>query len=175
MAVTLTVGTNTFISLSDANTYFSTRLFSTTWSSASDDNKSMALIMATKKITNLNLQGTKAILTQTLAFPRAFYIGTTVYSSGYGMETDNIRGEGWYIETDITTEVKEATCEEAISILSYGENANKRLELQAQGVTSFSIGNLSETYGGSGKKNSLLSQEATSRLTKYTGGGVRFI
>lgn len=174
MAITLTVGTNTYISLADAETYFSERLFSTNWSTNTDETKKMALIAATKKIDKLNLQGCKALSTQTLAFPRAFYIGNSVYSSLYEFSIDNIRGEGWYVEGSISNLVKEATCEEAISILTYGESANKRQELQNQGVKSFSIGNLSETYSTNSGKHSLLSGEAMSKLSIYVCGGVNF-
>lgn len=44
MAVTLTVGTNTFITLTDADTYFEARVNAGAWNGSSDDEKKAALV-----------------------------------------------------------------------------------------------------------------------------------
>ena len=59
MPITLTVGTNTYISAADAEIYFDTRLFADTWTAASADDKAKALIMATKALDRLTLKGRK--------------------------------------------------------------------------------------------------------------------
>ena len=53
MPIDATVGgiaSNSYVSLEDANTYFSTRLHAETWTSASDADKEAALITATNII-----------------------------------------------------------------------------------------------------------------------------
>jgi hypothetical protein len=130
----------------------------------------MALISATKKIDRQVYRGVKAVTTQTLQFPRALYVDDA-YNRNIGLTIDNVHGEGWYVETAVAQAVKEACCEEAIAILKAGADANKRAELQAQGVKSYSVGNLSETFTGqsiSGQK--LLSLEAKDLLRPYIGG-----
>lgn len=171
MPITLTVGTNTYLSLADAETYFATRLFSTDWT-GTDDIKSQALIMATKKIDRQILKGIKATQTQALQFPRAFYVDDS-YSRQIGLTIDNIHGEGWYVETSVNQRIKDAQCEEAIALLAAGTTANKRAELQAQGVKSFTLGGLSETYMGQKSGTYLLSLTAKELLNYATSGGVR--
>ena len=171
MAVTLTVGTNTYISLADAKTYFGTRLYADVWTAATDDNKSIALIMATSKIDRLKLRGQKAIYDQALQFPRAFYLGDR-YNRKIGLTIDNVRGAGWYVETVTSNAVKNAVCEEAIAILAGGANADKRQKLQQQGVKSFKLGNLQEEYSGAGASETLLSLQAKQYLLKYLAGVV---
>lgn len=172
MSVTITVGSNSYISLADAKTYASTRLYVDSWTADTDDNKSIALIMATQKIDRQRLRGEKAVYSQTLAFPRAFYLGNR-YSRTIGLTIDNVRGEGWYVETAVSQAVKNAVCEEAFAILKSGASANKRRGLQSQGVTSFSLGSLSETYAsGSSVSEKLLSLEARQLLAKYFAGVV---
>lgn len=171
MPVTITVGTNSYISLADAKTYFSTRLYADAWTAADDDTKSSALIMATRKIDRQKFNGQKANYDQTLKFPRAFYLGQR-YNRKFGLTIDNVRGAGWYVETEVSNDVIYAVCEEAAAILRIGAAANKRAELQAQGVTSFSLGSLSENYGPGSKGEKILSVEAREYLSSYLAGVV---
>jgi hypothetical protein len=137
----LEVNQNSYISLVDANTYFEDRLYSEAWSNTPADDKEKALIMATKKIDRQILAGYKSDLNQTLKFPR-------------------------YPETVVNKDVLDAVCEEALAILSIG-NSN-RVKLQRQGVQSFSVGSVSESYTGNPMK--LLSQEAKELLRPYILG-----
>lgn len=119
----LIVGTNTYLTLEEANTYFESRLYNTAWLNASADDKEKALIMATQKIDNLDNSGfgfidSKYDISQKLEFPR----------------TDGI----------VPEKVKKAACEEALAILSRGNS--KRTQLIEQGVTSFSLGDMSESF-----------------------------
>jgi hypothetical protein len=50
--MSLTIGTNTWISLEDANTYFDTRLNSDEWDESSSETKVKALVTAFNKISN---------------------------------------------------------------------------------------------------------------------------
>lgn len=87
---TLTVGTNTYISLVDAQTYINSTLYRTLWNNSTD--QEVALIAATRIIDQLQYIGTKALEEQTLQFPR--------------------KGQ-----TDIPEVIKQATVEQAVAML----------------------------------------------------------
>lgn len=77
--------------------------------------------------------------------------------------------------------VKDACCEEALALYEMYVSSPgdaKRRKLQDQGVTSFSVGKLSETYGtvkASAKWKGLHSQEAYDFMKEYIAGAVRAI
>ena len=170
MPVTITIGTNSYISVADATTYFSERLYSTAFTGAAADDQAKALIMATKKIDRMQIRGVKAVADQTLEFPRALYAHGEGYEAPIvGMR--HLHGAGWVVETEVSQDVLDAVCEEAMALLAGGSTANQRAELQAQGVKAFSIGKLSETFktGISGER--LLSLEAKQLLQRYLSGG----
>ena len=127
-----------------ANEYFSGRLHAESWGQADNETKEKALQQATRAIDRQHLNGRKATDTQELAFPR-------------------------YPDTEIPEAVKEACCEEALAMLERGNG--QRRKLQQEGVQSFALGNMSETYvAGAGK--GLLSQEAKELLRPWLLGGV---
>jgi len=122
-----------------ANEYFAGRLHAESWSGADSETKEKALRQATRSIDRMPLRGRKTDLHQPLAFPR-------------------------YPDTEIPEAVKEACCEEALAILESGNS--QRRKLQREGVQSFTLGNMSETYiAGAGK--GLLSQEAKELLRPW--------
>ena len=173
----LTIGTDTYISLADAKTYVTSN-FATNdekyigWNALTDSDKEVYLRRATKRIDRQIYKGIKAIESQTLQFPRAFY-SIDIYNRNIGLEIDNVHGEGWYIETEVKQCVKEAQVEESLALITQGTIFNKRMDLQWQGVKSISLGNLSETYQGI-KKNStnLISLVARELLNYAISGGV---
>jgi hypothetical protein len=133
-----------YVSLAEANEYFSSRLHADAWAEASDADKEKALAMATREIDRQQLRGRKVNSGQALAFPR-------------------------YPDTEVPEAVKEACCEEALALLERGNN--QRRKLQQEGVQSLSLGNMSETYApGAGR--GLLSQEAKELLRPWLIGGV---
>ena len=133
-----------YVSLVEANEYFSSRLHADAWAEASDADKEKALQQATKAIDRLPLKGRKTDPSHPLAFPR-------------------------YPDTVIPTTVKEACCEEALALLERGNS--QRRKLQQEGVQSFTLGNMSETYApGAGR--GLLSQEAKELLRPWMIGAV---
>lgn len=73
--MTLTVGTNTYVTLSEANTYFDSRPFSSSWTQANDDVlKEGALIMACKQLDlSYGFIGEPADEDQVLSWPRLNY------------------------------------------------------------------------------------------------------
>lgn len=98
----LTVGTNSYISLEDAKTYFADRLNSIEWDNAADADKSKALIQATQIIDQKDFKGYKSINTQALKFPRI------------GLIDDGFDVDG----STVPKRVKDAVCELAIWCLS---------------------------------------------------------
>ena len=172
---TLVVGTNTYISLADAKTYFTYQLYSTNWDLASDEQKTKALILACKKIDRQIIVGIKADETQALEFPRALYIYDDFWlDSNVDGQLNMSQNGNWYIESTVAQCVKDAQCQEAEAILRLGTSysVNKRQDLQSQGVKSFSIGNLSETYSiqSTNRVGKLYSQEAQELIARYTLG-----
>ena len=141
---TITVGENSYIDIEEANEYFAGRLHAESWGQADDSTKEKALKQATKIIDRQRLNGRKTNPSQPLAFPR-------------------------YPDAETPQNVKEACCEEALAILESGNS--QRRKLQQEGVQSFSLGNMSETYApGAGK--GILSQEAKELLQPWLLGGV---
>lgn len=164
MAANLIVGTNSYIDVLAAQVYFDNRLYSDAWDNASDNDKAKGLIMASKKLDRLPIKGVKANYLQAMEFPRALetdyrywqYMSLTIDAHFYGY---------WYVEPEVTQNVKNAVCEEALALL---KGVPKRVELQRQGVKSFNINGVSENYG-SGKNMLLLSQEAKEFMEPYLG------
>ena len=130
-----------------ADEYFQNRLHAESWGQADESTKEKALKQATRAIDRQLLRGRKTNPGQELAFPR-------------------------HPDTEIPKEVQEACCEEALAILESGNS--QRRKLQQEGVQSFSLGNMSETFAaGAGK--GLLSQEAKELLRPWLLGAVNII
>ena len=133
-----------YCTIEEANAYFSGRLHAESWGQADDETKEKALRQATKTIDRQPLRGRKTNPEQERAFPR-------------------------YPDTEVPEFVKEACCEEALAILERGNS--QRRKLQQEGVQSFTLGNMSETYvAGAGR--GLLSQEAKELLRPWLIGAV---
>lgn len=169
-------GSNGSVSLSYAtvdyaDAYFDNVLFPEPWTTTNATTKAKALKMATKKIDSLMLIGRKVNPNQPLEFPRSIYSHMNGYCRINSIPSSRFIPPCWIDETEISQNVKEATCEEALSILKNGAQAQKRSELQRQGVTSFSLGSLSESYSSSyGNPNKLLSSTSAQLLARYLGG-----
>jgi len=174
----ITVGTDTYISLADADTYVADNYVSTdttytTWDNLTDANKEIYLKKATKKLDRQILRGTKAVSTQTLEFPRALY--SNYSRDDFPLLNISLNGD-WVIETAVSQYVLDAQVEEALGIVVGGATANDRLKLQQQGVKSFKLGDLSESYGNgistSYNSTRLASVEAKELLRYYVAGSV---
>lgn len=164
MAVDLEVGTNSYISVADADAYFNERLYSSSWDNATADDKARALIMATKAIDRQPLKGIKDMETQTLAFPR--------YDPSKYLDEVEYSNEDLVIEAEVPQIVLDAVCEEALALLDRGDD--QRAKLQQAGVKSFSLGSLSESYA-SGSGRGLTSQQAKELMRPWLGGAVYII
>jgi len=171
MAVNLVVGTNSYISVVDATAYFADRLWYTAWFEAPAEQQSQALIMATKVLDRQLYKGKLKDSSQVLKFPRCYKRYPLEGEWDFvGNLAESIYDRDWYCEVSVHKNVKEACCEEALALLVRGNSS--RLKLQREGVQSFSIDGLSETYqAGSGK--GLLSHEARELLKPYLAKAVR--
>jgi hypothetical protein len=173
--MTLTVNVDSYISVADAEIYFNNILFPEPWTTTDAAVKEKALKQATRKIDTQMLIGRKVDLNQPLQFPRAIYSDTrTLYKTTV---QERIRGVGFYnlpgwIAEDMPQDVLDAVCEEALALIKNGAQAQKRIELQRQGVTRFMLGQFQEQYlgGSSLGGNKLLSVTASQLLARYIGG-----
>lgn len=178
MAVELEVGTNSYISVADANTYFEARLGSSAWNDAGDD-KAVALIQATRSIDMQAFTGRKKTTTQNLNFPRCFWDpGRKLAQHDEEFSTDDhIWGKGWWCQQDIVQLVKDATCEEALALLETNGDSARRDRIR-DGVVSVRIGDVEERYSDpvvqrrANGRSRLLSAEARSLLAGYLAGSV---
>ena len=102
-----TVGTNSYISVADANTYFLSRVGSDNWDSANIDAKEAALVTATAMIDNQAWIGSAVSSSQDLAWPR----DNATYN-------DYRLGHTITIANNVTPqEVLDAVCEQALHLL----------------------------------------------------------
>lgn len=144
MALVATVGASTanaYDTLANANTYFASGDHPkySTWNALTDAEKTSYLIQATRQIDALKINGPKYTTTatsgvpdQALKFPRA-----VDYDDG---------------TTFIPVRVKHAMFEQALFLADNLAGSEERLNLQRQGVKSFSLGDLSESYTGRGQR-----------------------
>lgn len=172
--MSLQVGVNSYLDVAAADVYFSDRLGAEAWAALWAQQKSQALITATRRLDRLPFLGAKKDQAQALQFPRCYPpTGLPLISSPNGVD-DLPYGAGWYCEGDVPQAIKDAVCEEALALVSVGKS--QRLELQAQGVKGFSLGRLAETFGSAPKGlGGLLSLEARELLRPYVAGAVGII
>jgi hypothetical protein len=107
-----------YITVSEAQTYFNDRLDTDPWDCATSTNKSKALSMATKIIDRLNYQGCKATDAQELQFPR-----------------DD--------DTVVPQDIKDATAEIALALL---DGVDPEMEYQNLSMTSQAYGKVKSNY-----------------------------
>jgi hypothetical protein len=148
MPVTLTATAgahtaNTYVSLADAKTILGDYLTDTTsaWDAATDDDKSRALIMATRHIDSLRLYGEK--------YYGEYYEGSDSYQPLHFPTVDDTDDDG---DLYIPAAVERATSLQAAFILRNGANAVASSDLASTGVKSTSIGRFSQTYSITAQK-----------------------
>lgn len=158
------INENSFVTLEEADLYFEERIASSAWENATDKDKEKALITATKRINKLSFIGYKKDINQPLEFPRKL---TQSFYCSYRMP-------------DIPQEVKDATCEEAISLLEYiNLNGEESFNDPSFNFESFKLGDVSQTNSSSGKSlnsssavtKTILSESANSLLQKWLKTG----
>ncbi len=155
------VDSNSYITVAEADAYFAGRLHASAWETASTGDKEKALVTACRAIEGSRLNVNRrvvgdllspVVITQALGFPRYRDIDAT----------------GAYI---IPEAVKRAQCEEALALLAFGAEAQKRAALQAGGVSSFSVDGLSESYREGAGSSPLVSAEARRLIAPFISRG----
>lgn len=120
-----------YVTLPEANFYFSNRLFSDLWFDQDNNTKLVALRDSTRRIDRLNFAGDKLDDTQLLQFPRKMTPVVTVSGFGFSFAlpdqdepTDIITGvdigeeeTSLIIDVDVPADIKAACCEIAIALL----------------------------------------------------------
>lgn len=155
----LTVGVDSYVSLSEAENYIKDNVLSDresckAWSVQSDEHKEILLKNACADIQSQIFSGKKLDSGQKLAFPRVRF--------------DKVSDD----ET-----IKSAQIEQALFInTSAFADFESRRALVLQGVKSFSLGDLSESYGESAAASGAtpaLAPKSRSLLAEWLGGGYR--
>lgn len=149
----ITLYENSFITLEDAEEYFSMRLNSCVWDNSGDNTKEKALITASKKINQLNFIGDKKTYTQAMEFPRVF----------------NAHICHNLIMPELPQEISDAVCEEAIALIEHSNSVH--LKNQSLGISSISLGVGSVSYDGKMDLTQVISPEAERLLSKWTRKG----
>jgi hypothetical protein len=149
----MTPGVDTYITAAEADTIISIRLVSVdsrrkAWEALSTADKEVYLREALDWIEGLPLSGRKAVDGQPLQFPR------------YGQDA-------------VPTAVQAAQALEAAGSVGKPEEIAKRAQLRAMGITSWSAGKISETYGAV-SAHSAMNPAAGRLMRPYMLGGVPF-
>ena len=141
---------NSYVTVEEADSYFANTLQFEDWNKFDTSAKEKALITATRQIDRLPFSSRKLELYQNLEFPRVD--SALPFTDG------------------IPQAVVYAVCEQAFFLLSGG---SKRQELQQQGVKSYSLGDLSETFSENlTDAQKTICPEALSYLRRFLLGSV---
>ena len=153
----LTVGTDTYAAVSEADDYIRSHYLSTStdrtaWDILSESDKEILLRNACVYIEAQTLSGRKLNSEQTLSFPR--------------LQNGTVSDD---------RQIKAAQIEQALFINSSAfSDYEHRKALISQGVKSFSLGDLSESYSDNvvsiSKNSKTLASKACSLLSKWIGG-----
>lgn len=142
MAITITVNSNSYVTLEEANIILEAVFDNQEWQSLTDEQKKVCLVNAANRINLLAVKGEKLDSSQELLFPR-----------------------DW--ETDVSEKIKMAQCYEALEICRYNY---KRAKEQSAGVVSRSMESVSVTYSGKEPRKyggKLLSEDAFNFIRSY--------
>ena len=150
-----------YLTVEEANEYVSTHYISTdtlrtSWESLSDADKEVLLTSSTEAINMIPWPGKKAVPSQPNAFPR-------------------------WPDTEVPVAIVAACVENALSMTdsTVSEETNLYKKMWAYGLSSYSIGNFSETIvqgGGTGgvttlAQSGIVSVKAQTILGPFLGGG----
>lgn len=170
----LTIGVDTYIDVAGADLYIRSHYLSTSperiaWVALEEEDKEVLLRLGAQNIDSLPLTGRKFDENQKMAFPRrrSFRNDCCIFEVSSG-------------ENTVPNEVLYAQVEQALFLKSSTEDASSatRAQLQRQGVKSFSLGDLSESYGDAvvGVQGDLLrqcSEKSLRLLNPWLSGGYK--
>ncbi len=113
---------NSYVTLVEANAYIASRLFSTAWTGAADDDvRSMALITATRRLDQETWRGVRTNSAQALAFGR---MGIWLDESSLYIDGQMYRGS--VDPNTIPVPIKQACIETAVDLLTKNVDAAAR-------------------------------------------------
>jgi len=124
----LVLGTNTYVTMVEAEAYFDTRIDAGAWINAQDDDQESALVTATLLLDENQFIGVAVSSTQSLAWPRK---GASTFDPRLGQSIT-------YGESEIPKRMKSAVLEMAYHLLS-NENL---LDNKSQNFEEISIGTI---------------------------------
>lgn len=149
MAFDATVGgasATSYVSMAEASSYLSDRLFASAWENADESERSRALIQATAWLDAMAWRGTKATTAQRLAHPRK-YLPTPEQDPEW-REAQRIEfiDESllYWPSTEVARPIREATCELALALL--GESSDPAGRDAGEGITREKVGPLETEY-----------------------------
>jgi len=142
-----------YVTIQEADEYFSTRLFETAWSSASSANKTASLVAATRIIDTLNYKGFKAsVYDYRVANPSIAKLAdqgdvtslNLIRTQEDAQELEFPRGS----DSTVPTKIKYACYEIAYALL---DGVDPELELENMSMNDHGIGSVRASYNRSQK------------------------
>lgn len=175
----LTLGTNSYVTLSEAELYLEDRIDIAEWEAANDDIKEKALVTATRFIDTLAFAGYASEETQALSWPRTGQYrdsarGRTIsFDSSYlwSEVEDSSFSSDWKALPIEIRRIKEATIEQAYHFVS--NDGVLDTKASEQEISSVSIGSLSVSgvqIGATPQSSPKRSDIAISLLSDLTVG-----
>ena len=122
----LSKGTNSYVTVAEADSYFEDRIDAAAWSAATTDQKSQALVTATSLLDEMSWTGIAVSDTQALAFPRS------------GTYFDPRAGTEVVLDNNVPRRITQAVSELAYHLLN-----NDGLLDDTGGVVNLKIGSIS--------------------------------
>jgi hypothetical protein len=147
---------NSYLTVAEADTYFTSRLRATTWTSASADDKARALIMACRHIEERadwdeSMAGTRTSTTQVLSWPRT------------GALTRE--GDAYFDSGTVPSVIKYAAAEQALIELG----SDRTEEPSARGIKRVSAGSVEVEFDGlDSSRTNVVTDEVWGALSPWT-------
>jgi hypothetical protein len=147
-------GANSYVSLVDANAYFNLRLHNAVWDASADDDKSRALISATRALDQEVLAryggwaGTRVKLAQSLGWPRAWVPDPDPINPALDPTfVLSLTAAQYLPDNAIPVLLIDATCDTALALLV----ADRALDPPGQGITDIKVGSIAVAFDHSGR------------------------
>lgn len=166
---------NSYVTLTEAESYFATRLRTEAWTNASSADREKALVMACQQIESLRLR----VHRRPYGFPsepiesmNRNWDPLAPVNADQALSFPRRKDRSSNGSMMIPSGVKAAQCEVALALLTHGTEAERRQALQAAGVTSFTVDGLSESYAANTGQTLLSLQARTLMAPFIERGGV---
>lgn len=161
-----------YVTTEEAVAYFGERLGADAWDGASEIDRTKALATATRVIDRQIFKGRKADPDQVLSFPRA-YEGPVPVAMG----TAYVQANFWWVEEVVPQAVKDATCEQALFLLSMTDYDRDRQRQHTLGMVGSGLGQANEysaqAFVAQNRKGAILCPDARDCLRPVLAGTVK--